>query len=225
VLRKTQDVESFSISRYPVTLGQFRACVAAGACAAPPETACYVSAGEPAARRANWKDANLADDVAATCVGIANARAYCEYVGGKLPTLEQWFLAARGAGVRRYAWGAEPPTCEQHSYGTTADGAACSELPPDGRVAQHRAGASAQGVEDVLLTPGELLAPSSASLFGACEVAKDPVEGQQAACVVHGLKPAAIDSVLRLKATKEVPDTSQTPYGFRCALATAGEAR
>src|SRR5258708_2842606 len=42
-LRSSRDVAKFSILRHPVTVGQFRACVAAGACRAPRENACLTS--------------------------------------------------------------------------------------------------------------------------------------------------------------------------------------
>src|SRR5690606_12662095 len=114
------------------------------------------------------------DQDAALCVGVDNARAYCAWSGGRLPTLSEWLLAARGRSPQRFSWGDDAPSCEQHPLAKVApaDRAAGVERVREARedetecgegrellfrVGMHVAGASPSGVEDILLASGELI--------------------------------------------------------------------
>jgi formylglycine-generating enzyme required for sulfatase activity len=220
-LRKTVEVDSFRISQHPVTLGEYRACMNAGRCQAPPEAACTKDRGFSAravTRKPNFRDEGASPDVAATCVGLQGARQYCASVGGVLPSLDQWLLAARGSSPRRHAWGSEGATCAQHAYAIPVPPERCDKPATDlGRVGLHPAGASPSGVQDVLLTTGELLDASADAFFTACRKGSNAKPGSDRGCIAYGLRPGSIDSVRELRLEPDRPDSTATPYGFRCA--------
>lgn len=84
-------LSSFSISRTEVSNRQFEACVRAGACS--PRT------GHRPEPRLDASELPVID------VSWRDARAYCRWRGGDLPTEAQWERAARGSTSRRFPWG------------------------------------------------------------------------------------------------------------------------
>lgn len=80
-------VSTFLIGKYPVTLGRYNECVAAGACVEPLMF-------------------EMSDDEA-VATARAGAVAFCEWdSGGRLPTIAEWMKAARGPAPRspRFPW-------------------------------------------------------------------------------------------------------------------------
>jgi len=95
-------VRDFSMARSEVTVEQYKACVDAGACTAP-----------GAGGYCNWGVSGR-ERHPVNCVDWSQARAFSQWVGGRLPSEAEWEYAARSAGKeRRYPWGDEPATCER----------------------------------------------------------------------------------------------------------------
>src|SRR5262249_33677122 len=113
-LRKTVDVLGFAMTTTPITVGQYARCVAAGACYAPASDECTNDEAAPPALRSTYVTGADGDGLVLTCATHAQASVYCAWVGGALPTPEEWLLAARGPDVHQYPWGDSVPTCAQH---------------------------------------------------------------------------------------------------------------
>lgn len=208
--RGEASVSSFSITRYPITVGEYKQCISAGACTAPSrsEGPCAERFRASSTHRVSRVDGNtfgVDDQLPITCTNDSQAEAYCAWQGATFPSADQMVLAARGAAPQRYPWGAEPPNCEQHPGGLDSRFVPCSTSPIDFRVGTHPKGHSPVGMEDVLLTEGELLRSTSDALLSSCR-------GPAPICIVRGVYPGSIDSLgTSASKGKSAPITS-----FRC---------
>ena len=93
-------IRSFSMMKAEVTVGQYRACVREGKCTKP-DTGGYC----------NWdKDGRSRHPV--NCIDWNQARSFCRWAGGRLPSEAEWEYVARSAGrAWKYPWGKESATC------------------------------------------------------------------------------------------------------------------
>lgn len=217
-IRSKRDVEPFTITKYPVTVAQYRQCVDSRYCATPSlaEGGCQAPVGPTP--RVDGATYGLGDDqLPLTCVSAAQASRYCSWVGGRLPTTAEWQLAARGPQVRRFAWGDDAPSCERHwrlAFSTKA-GACCGKdcaAQGVGRVGLAPGGSSPSGVLDVLTTRAEILATDKDCPWPSCR-------GSKGSCLVTGSAPGAIDAFL----PGSLESTSGVPAGFRCVWEGAGK--
>lgn len=89
----------FCLDRLEVTAGQYGACMIAGACP-PPNIEISESCGTYDAAAAAYP---------VNCIDFHQADAYCQWLGRRLPTDDEWQWAAHG-GPRdtRFPWGDEP---------------------------------------------------------------------------------------------------------------------
>jgi hypothetical protein len=221
--RKTSSVSisPFAISKTPTTVGQYTQCVAAGACSAPSlSTAACRGSGAPAVMGATYDASPDADRLPVTCATPSQTVEYCAWVGGSLPTVEQWIYAARGPTVQQFSWGNAGPDCNKHPralppFGDLAGCCSGSTCDPIRfyAVGQHPEGASPTGILDVLLTPAEMLRGHNGAPLGACS-------GGRGACVVRSLLAGSIDTAQTVS-----PDVSGDAYadpgvavGFRCVF-------
>jgi formylglycine-generating enzyme required for sulfatase activity len=111
----TRVMKPYCIDRTEVTVAQYRACVAQGACASPETTVSFPGYGPPEPMKtelSRYCNAPREDrsEHPMNCVDEASAARYCAWEGGRLPTEEEWEYAARGPSSPRFPWGAAVPS-------------------------------------------------------------------------------------------------------------------
>jgi formylglycine-generating enzyme required for sulfatase activity len=113
VPRHEVHLTSYALSRFPVTVREYRACVAAGECDAIPDQSCLAN---PMYGNLTKAEPNLGDDAKldhpVNCVSWADATAFCNWLGGDLPTEAQFEYASAGpmtdaAQVILFPWGSD----------------------------------------------------------------------------------------------------------------------
>ncbi|MGK0359891.1 MAG: formylglycine-generating enzyme required for sulfatase activity/TolB-like protein [Bradymonadia bacterium] len=128
-------VGRFSLMRAEVTTAQFTQCVRAGACSAPRTTS----------PRCTWRGRS---DLPMNCVSVQQAKAFCGWVGGRLPSESEWEYAARDRRDQPHPWGRwRGPSCERVVMRDAA-GAGCGRKAPS-PVCSRPAGNTESGLCDI----------------------------------------------------------------------------
>lgn len=206
--RESVGVTSVKLTQAPITVHDYRRCVEAGVCSAPSRT--DLSCTAKGLDGATWTATpEKREGLPLTCATADQAAKYCRWVGGRLPRIDEWMLAARGTDVHRYPWGDSPPTCAQvmrlqfrSPDPTLCCGGSCGG---DGQaVGKHAAGRGAGVLDDVLLSRGEYVTGLTTKETTGCN------DGQT--CVVRGGTPSAIEQVMPSGTTADLEAA-----GFRCA--------
>ncbi len=105
-------LRAFFLDRTEVTNAAYAACVAARTCRTP----------EPASSRQNHFGPDSAfrgPEQPVSSISWDDARAYCVFVGKRLPTEAEFERAACGDDERRYPWGNEAPSPERAVFATS----------------------------------------------------------------------------------------------------------
>ena len=103
----------YALARTEITVGQYAACVADGACASYKlEGIEWKERPWSAHPQCLWGRREGRADYPMNCVDWHQANDFCAWVGGRLPTKEEFIAEASNGGQRPYPWGDAPPTCD-----------------------------------------------------------------------------------------------------------------
>ena len=128
-------VGSIRMSKSEVTVDQYRACFQAGRCSSP-EKSTYC----------NWGNADRGGHPV-NCVDWNQAREFCTWAGGRLPSASEWEYAALSGGVAgKYPWGDAAATCSMAVMDDGIDGCGRDRTWP---VCSRLAGNTSQGLCDM----------------------------------------------------------------------------
>ncbi len=151
-------------------------------------------------------------DLPVSNVSQSDAAAYCRWTGKRLPTADEWELAARGAESRRHPWGNEAADgsranfcdaqCDRPWRNTDHDDGYPQVAPPG----SYPAGATSDGVFD---------------LGGNLREWTATIEGDRAHVKGGGYE-NAIDDLIAADVRLNFLDTRDPTMGFRCAADVPG---
>jgi formylglycine-generating enzyme required for sulfatase activity len=201
-------LDAYRIDRLEVTNAEYRACVQFGVCTPP--------SPRDSLTRQGYFDSAQFDAYPAIHVSWFQARDYCAWKGGRLPTEAEWEKAARGPAPdeRTYPWGETPPDCKRANFGGPAG---C--LGDTDEVGRRPAGASPFGLLDMAGNVWEWTTDWYDSLYYARspkENPRGPTHGSHK--VVRGGCWMSDPDSLRVTCRQaELPSTRAPNVGFRCA--------
>ncbi len=103
-------------------------------------------------------------DAARAASGLTRpeASAYCAKHGGRLPTEDEWLVAASGPKGTRYPWGETGAVCRRAAWGLASGPCAWAGKGPD-TVGAHPAGDTPSGLHDMAGNVAEWVAPEVGS--------------------------------------------------------------
>ena len=145
----TVNIDGFWIDKFEVSTSQYSKCVNAGKCKPAIEKSNLVAQGLDYYTKEEYANYPIIN------VDWFQARAYCAWVGRRLPTEAEWEKAARGTDGRKYPWGDEKVNsefanfCDKDCTAANANQSFNDGYPETAPVGSFPKGASPYGVMDM----------------------------------------------------------------------------
>ena len=218
---RTVTVGPFLMDRREVTLDQYRAFLDATGYPPLPDWV-HRMAAQP--------------DMPVVGVSLEDARAYAGWAGKRLPTVEEWAWAARGAERRLYPWGDEPPDGTRANYADAGTGFAWRDLDHnDGYaglapVGSYPAGATPSGLLDLAGNAREwtgtprwgVTDTRTGHIWSLAQQDQVPARLRSAPEIMYAVRGGAWNNAaddMRCSDERMLPpDTRHEALGFRCVL-------
>ncbi|HQM86030.1 MAG TPA: formylglycine-generating enzyme family protein, partial [bacterium] len=207
-------VSEFRIDKFEVTVSSFRKCITAGSCNNADSQKPHfntTTSDESCNLGANDKEMHPMN-----CVSWYGAKAYCEWLGKRLPTEAEWEKAARGDDGRKYPWGNSGLSCDN---AVIYDGCGTGTTMV---VGSKPGGASPYGVEDMVGNVWEWVNDWYDEYYYTATSNEDPIGPESGTYkVLRG--GAWMDSYDKTSdrrtsvRSKHYPNLRQSARGFRCA--------
>ena len=202
----TPNLDAFWIDETEVTNGRYAKCVQSGTCLVPKNFSSY--------SHASYYANTVFDNFPVINVTWNQAKTYCEWVGGRLPTEAEWEKAARGLKKPTYPWGEKITRLNANFNQNYVDVI---------QVASLEGGRSPYGAYDMAGNVSEWVADwYSGSYYdkSPADNPSGPLSGTQR--VIRGGSWADTANSERSSARDPLsPDTYNNNLGFRCASSTA----
>jgi formylglycine-generating enzyme required for sulfatase activity len=195
-------LEGYWMDQNEVNNAQYRLCVDAGACVAPPA----------------WESLDLNGDQQPVLVPWSSAQAYCQWVGGRLPTEAEWEKGARSTDGRLWPWG---NTFEDDRANLNGEADGFLFTAP---VGSFPSGASPYGLNDMAGNAAEWVADWYAKDYYAQSPSQNPTGpagGQDK--VIRGTIAnggGGREKVRTVARYSTPPEHERWHFGFRCAMTT-----
>jgi hypothetical protein len=193
----TVNLSGYWIQQAEVTSAMYVACLRAGACKGIKNVTDPVKANRPV-------------------VGLmwSQARNYCDWIQGRLPTEAEWERAAQGPGSAAYPWGSEAPDCTRANFGE------CKR--PLGSVGGFQQGVSPLGIFDMSGNAAEWVGDWYDPNYYRDAPSDDPVGPASGTVrVVRGGSYASDAAQVSAYARAyEKPKYNRADLGFRCVVPT-----
>ncbi|MCC6499702.1 MAG: SUMF1/EgtB/PvdO family nonheme iron enzyme [Anaerolineales bacterium] len=200
-------LDAFYMDVYEVTNAAYQACVDVGACDPPQETSSYT--------RSSYYENSEFDNYPVIDVDWNQAKAYCAWRGGGLPTEAQWEKAARGDDGRTYPWG-EEVSCNQANYHNGSNYCVGDTT----EVGNYENGKSPYGMYDMAGNVWEWVNDWYDSDYYASSPSSNPsgpVSGQYRVLRGGAWDYLVVNLVRSAFRNRDAPDGIYNGIGFRCA--------